>query len=349
MHMLKSSDDFVHFLYFWRAFSEATRYIAGTAGQSDDDLLVEMETVRDKILSLLEVQKRSEGALTLPAGTLVQVIRNTAAMSATPNFWLSVAEQCRRQCSPASWSAWENVSIGMEEMTVMMLTWLHDAAAIWQENRPTRSSSVDDVVDSQSSGMQVSLHVYDVSHESKIRRFNKVFAHRYSPLKFGGVFHVGVEVNGAEWSYAFTPEESIPAVSCCLPRSDTQHNFRQTVKMYRTQMSAAEISQLVADMMKEYKGPEYDLLRRNCCHFADDLCQRIGSGAIPRWVHRLARVGAQVEKALAGLRKPACDESEEARHLLQVAEEQKQALERTVLTSRGGGRQKPQGRFASWR
>ncbi|CAE7283269.1 unnamed protein product [Symbiodinium sp. CCMP2592] len=50
--------------------------------------------------------------------------------------------------------------------------------------------------------------------------------------------------------------------------------------------------------------PDYDLLRRNCCHFADDFARRLGVGGIPGWVMRLAKVGAGVEAMIASAPKP---------------------------------------------
>ena len=41
---------------------------------------------------------------------------------------------------------------------------------------------------------EVQLHVYDVSKDEKIGSINRWLAPRSSPLKFGGVFHAGVEV-----------------------------------------------------------------------------------------------------------------------------------------------------------
>ena len=46
------------------------------------------------------------------------------------------------------------------------------------------------------------------------------------------------------------------------------------------------------EMSKVWRGREYNLLRRNCCHFSDALCVRMGVGPIPTWVHRLADAGA---------------------------------------------------------
>merc|ERR1739848_640113 len=67
-------------------------------------------------------------------------------------------------------------------------------------------------------GHEVILHIYDVSQEDSIRRVNKVLAHKMSPVKFGGVFHAGVEVLGLEWSYGFSEVETQAGVSCVEPK-----------------------------------------------------------------------------------------------------------------------------------
>lgn len=63
-------------------------------------------------------------------------------------------------------------------------------------------------------GMPVLVHVYDVSQGPAIQHINQVFAHRSFPVKFGGVFHVGVEVNGLEWCYGFSARKTDPGISC---------------------------------------------------------------------------------------------------------------------------------------
>jgi len=127
-----------------------------------------------------------------------------------------------------------------------------------------------------------------------------VLAHEWSPLKLGGVFHAGVEVGGLEWSFGFQPQESRPGVCCCLPRQHRQHHFRQTLELARTTLSDLRIQNIISELIEEYPGVDYDLLRRNCCHFADDFCSRLGVGHIPGWVHRLARAGAALESLLVG-------------------------------------------------
>jgi hypothetical protein len=155
----------------------------------------------------------------------------------------------------------------------------------------------------RSPGFAVYLHIYDVSREEGIRRLNTVLAHRRSPLKFGGVFHTGVEVNGKEWSFGFSFQQNVPGVQSGVPKAHPDHTYRQTYQMpWTTQLSPEEITAVIADLREEYPGNDYDILRRNCCHFADDFVQRLGAGRVPGWVCRLARLGAQVDRALQAAR-----------------------------------------------
>lgn len=146
--------------------------------------------------------------------------------------------------------------------------------------------------------MPVLLHIYDVTQEPAIRRLNKVLAHKRMPLKFGGIFHAGVEVSGTEWSYGCTESEDEPGVLPNLPKMHPDHRYRQTVEMRRTNFSASEVGDILEELSIQYTGPTYDLLRKNCCHFADDFCRRLGAGSIPAWVYRLARIASRIESLL---------------------------------------------------
>ena len=52
---------------------------------------------------------------------------------------------------------------------------------------------------------------------------------------------------------------------------------------------------MLGDMIDEYPRWGYDLFRRNCRHFAEDLCSRIGVQRLPDWVYGLARLCAAAE------------------------------------------------------
>mmetsp|Transcript_63781 Transcript_63781/g.152089 ORF Transcript_63781/g.152089 Transcript_63781/m.152089 type:complete len:499 (-) Transcript_63781:16-1512(-) len=151
---------------------------------------------------------------------------------------------------------------------------------------------------SQEDWAAVFLHVYDVSTGEVVRWLNDVLAHTRSPLKFGGAFHAGVEVNGLEWCFGYCPGASAPGVECVRPKSHPNHRYRQTIYLGRTPLTADRIASVLGDLVEEYPGSGYSLLRRNCCHFADEFCHRLQVGGIPGWVHRLARFGASADGAL---------------------------------------------------
>lgn len=319
----------VHFLSFWKAFSKAV-HMANAI--SEEILLSELETVRDRILHMLSKASHSRVSSaqcvnhqesTISIATLAAELQHAASMSAEPCFWHE---------ADASLSEHLKVpALSIEEVSNLLLLWLIECVhwehmmeipsvpddskllAQGQCFNPFKeawdiasnfgslakvSSNKDPQSDEQHLtpwiGHTVYIHVYDVSQEEGIQKLNKVLAHASSPLKFGGVFHAGVEVNGLEWSFAYQPHTTRYGVECNHPKSHPQHHFRQTIKMGSTRCSDEEITTIMAQMVEEYPGNDYDLLRRNCCHFADDLCHRLGVGSIPSWIYRLARIGAGV-------------------------------------------------------
>jgi hypothetical protein len=141
----------------------------------------------------------------------------------------------------------------------------------------------------------VFLHVYDVSRNAGIQQLNGLFANRHSSVKLGGLFHVGIEVLGVEWSFVWNAEGT--GVESTEPRGNVQHHFRETVALPCTKLSVSDINEILRALHGDYQGPDYCLLRRNCCHFAEDFSQRLGVGPIPAWVHRFAQIGDRLERS----------------------------------------------------
>eukprot|EP00929_Paragymnodinium_shiwhaense_P020045 TRINITY_DN13489_c0_g1_i1.p1 TRINITY_DN13489_c0_g1~~TRINITY_DN13489_c0_g1_i1.p1 ORF type:complete len:526 (-),score=66.59 TRINITY_DN13489_c0_g1_i1:154-1590(-) len=298
LQLLRPRHGTVHFVYFWKACCDVARMVGL---RTEEGLVSELETLLDSLLRRLEplpaghaercdAQERSG----LPLATLVSELYKTGSMSADPAFWRSRAEGVSRM--PAS--CWLQLS----DLAGVLLALLHEAAML--ENNLQRSLSLasSEKALGCDAGLPVWLHVYDVSKEENVQTLNMILAHEFSPVKFGGVFHAGVEVNGLEWSFGYSPYETKPGVSCVQPGKNTQHNYRQRVYCGMSTVSEEGIARIIAQMLEEYPGPDYDLLRRNCCHFADDFCLRLGVAGIPSWVHRLARVGANVTSMLEAAR-----------------------------------------------
>ena len=60
---------------------------------------------------------------------------------------------------------------------------------------------------------------------------------------------------------------------------------------------------VIHEMAIEYMGADYDLLRKNCCTFANDVCLRleVKEDDIPSWFRNAAQAGAQAEDTLTNV------------------------------------------------
>ncbi|CAE8649765.1 unnamed protein product, partial [Polarella glacialis] len=124
--VLKVDEGQVHFLSFWQAFSGILRNIsvgddlAPQLVSSDDDPVAEVELVRDEMLIALEA--RPDKAL--DALTIVDAVARVGGMSSMPQFWEAVSQSaCFQQPERL---------FDFAQLTVLLLTWLHDAI-MWKE------------------------------------------------------------------------------------------------------------------------------------------------------------------------------------------------------------------------
>mmetsp|Transcript_119645 Transcript_119645/g.333929 ORF Transcript_119645/g.333929 Transcript_119645/m.333929 type:complete len:241 (-) Transcript_119645:110-832(-) len=141
----------------------------------------------------------------------------------------------------------------------------------------------------QAAPAHVTLHIYNVGTSGGAKRLNGLLR------KLGtGVFHCGVEVFGGEWSYSDTMSGAGDAIFCSLPRCCEGHTYSESMMMGRTWVTEQEFAELINQLKKEWTVAQYDILTRNCCHFSDHLCHRLGVGAIPEWAKSLAKTGAAI-------------------------------------------------------
>ena len=80
-----------------------------------------------------------------------------------------------------------------------------------------------------------------------------------------------------------------------------------------TKKTPLEIAAVVEKLAPAWPGNQYDLLRRNCNHFAAELAEAISGGKFnfPRYVNRIARVGASISCCLpASIRRTEWPEDE---------------------------------------
>lgn len=109
-----------------------------------------------------------------------------------------------------------------------------------------------------------------------------------------GVFHAGVECYGVEYAYG-GHDYDCSGIFATNPRDPPgQVVFRESIYLGDTDLTQAEVLQLVQTMGAEYKGNRYHLLQRNCNHFATDLCTHLVGKPAPSWINRLAGVAVSL-------------------------------------------------------
>lgn len=136
----------------------------------------------------------------------------------------------------------------------------------------------------------VTLHIYDVGTKTKV--INSLLR----PLG-AGIFHTGVEIFGREWTFADTESGIGSGVFSSRPRRCDGHTYCESICMGKTATPETEVLELVYLLARIWRAETYSTLRNNCCHFCNELCQRLGVGCIPEWVLNLAGAGAAIAAA----------------------------------------------------
>ncbi|XP_020517129.1 desumoylating isopeptidase 2 isoform X2 [Amborella trichopoda] len=140
---------------------------------------------------------------------------------------------------------------------------------------------------------EVILHIYDVTNSGSAKtnntivNINKIFK---DGIGLGGIFHSAVQVYGdEEWSFGFCENGS--GVFSCPPCKNPMYAYRESIALGETGFSISKVNQILRELSREWPGNSYDLLSRNCNHFCDQLCERLGVPKLPAWVNRFANAG----------------------------------------------------------
>lgn len=137
-------------------------------------------------------------------------------------------------------------------------------------------------------GEQVVLHVYDLT-SGPVPTANKI-----TSVIGLGAFHGGIEVYGSEFYFTFDA-----GVVTCTPGGNTAHVYKEAVPLGVTSLSRREVKAVIKDMRRNdgWISDNYDLLNRNCLHFAADFATRLGirKSAFPKYLNRLAGIGSSLD------------------------------------------------------
>ncbi|KAA8533682.1 hypothetical protein F0562_031199 [Nyssa sinensis] len=140
---------------------------------------------------------------------------------------------------------------------------------------------------------EVILHIYDVTNSGSdktnntIVQINKIFK---DGIGLGGIFHSAVQVYGNdEWSFGFCEQGT--GVFSCPSGKNPMYTYRECIILGETNYSIFKVSQILRELSREWPGDSYDLLSKNCNHFCDEFCERLGVPKLPGWVNRFANAG----------------------------------------------------------
>eukprot|EP00927_Polykrikos_kofoidii_P017827 TRINITY_DN18168_c0_g1_i1.p1 TRINITY_DN18168_c0_g1~~TRINITY_DN18168_c0_g1_i1.p1 ORF type:complete len:509 (+),score=70.76 TRINITY_DN18168_c0_g1_i1:88-1614(+) len=136
--------------------------------------------------------------------------------------------------------------------------------------------------DSQQRNAVVTLNIYDATLCRLVEVFNDV-----ALALGGGAYHVGVEVHLQEWS--FGQSDYGTGISSVRPRRHHSHRFRNSERIGFTRLTSRETSAVVAELADSWPGNKYHLFQKNCIHFAQAFCKRLGCSPVPSWVDSMCR------------------------------------------------------------
>ncbi|KAL3524312.1 hypothetical protein ACH5RR_017146 [Cinchona calisaya] len=147
---------------------------------------------------------------------------------------------------------------------------------------------------------EVILHIYDVTNSGSdktnntIVQINKIFK---DGIGLGGIFHSAVQIyGGEEWSFGFCEQGT--GVFSCPAGKNPMYTYRESIVLGSTNFSIFKVNQILRELSREWPGHSYELLSKNCNHFCDEFCERLGVPKLPGWVNRFAHTGdAAVEIA----------------------------------------------------
>jgi len=150
----------------------------------------------------------------------------------------------------------------------------------------------------------VALVVYHASPNTGIQHINGLLQHVGS-----GIFHAGVAVHGREWSFSrkreFKPRDKLcdpcdpdTGISCGPPGRHPAHVYQKSVTLGEVDLTACEVHEIIKQVASEWKGRDYDLLTKNCCHFCSAFCQVLGVGPVPSEIMSLAEAGAKLRDGI---------------------------------------------------
>lgn len=96
-----------------------------------------------------------------------------------------------------------------------------------------------------------------------------------------------------EWSFGYCEEGS--GVFSCPYGRNPMYTYRESIILGETDLTKSKVNQLLRELSLEWPGDCYDLLSKNCNHFCDEFCERLGVPKLPGLSHYFFKNGLEVQ------------------------------------------------------
>jgi len=134
--------------------------------------------------------------------------------------------------------------------------------------------------------MRVNASIYNLTTGST----NKLLR---SFKSLGGIYHVGIELAGVEWSYGFSEKGS--GVFAVEPRRCSLGPFHEQVFLGETTLRVDDVIRILHRLRLEWNGSDYNIMNFNCVVFSREFLREIIPGAqLPEYVSSLTDTASRV-------------------------------------------------------
>lgn len=115
-----------------------------------------------------------------------------------------------------------------------------------------------------------------------------------------GVFHVGVEIFGVEWSFASVEDASFTSgVYGTAPRSSPGGVFLESIPLGRIGPRTAHgVWAILCQLSGQWLAADYHPISRNCIHFCRTFCKELGVQSPPKWIGGLVDTADSVRRSV---------------------------------------------------
>ena len=133
--------------------------------------------------------------------------------------------------------------------------------------------------------MEIRVSIYHLG--SRVwNRFAEFFSEKM------GVYHVGIEVLGVEWSYGFC--ESGSGIFAVQPGKCSLGPFKESIDLGSTSLTVEEIISVLHNMAPRWMGLDYNITRKNCVRFCKEFLNKLDpSLELPAYTVSMTELGSR--------------------------------------------------------